>query len=289
MKKYDIHSVELPCGETYAYRKAGNGTKTVILIHGNMSSSAHWQTVIEALEDDYTVYAPDLRGFGDSTYNSGFDSLGELAMDVMQFADALGIGECCLCGWSTGGGIAMEVAVSRPKQVKGLILLSSVPPTGYPMFKKGPDMQPILTEPLTTKEEVAADPVQVLPALTALKTGDRATMKFIWNMAIYNLNKPSDDDFEAYLDGMMGQRNLVDVDYSLLTFNIVGQLAEIECPITLLHGEEDLVVPLAWVEASLPLFEGRAELITFANAGHSLITDVPAEFFAALKAALLKE
>ena len=288
MKQYEVKTVELPSGETFAYRKAGAGERTVILIHGNMSSSVHWQTAIEALENEYAVYAPDLRGFGDSTYNSEFDSLGELARDVLMFADALGIGECYLCGWSTGGGIAMEIAVARPNQIKGLILLDSVPPTGYPMFKKGPDMQPILTEPLTTKEEIAADPVQVIPALNALKSGDRATMKYIWDLAIYHLNKPPDEDYEVYLDGIMKQRNLVDVDYALMTFNIVSRLPEIKCPVTVLHGEQDMVVPLAWIQASLPLFGENAEIVVFSNASHSPITDVPEEFFAALKAALVK-
>ena len=288
MKQYEVHSIQLASGETYAYRKAGAGEKTVILIHGNMSSSAHWLKAMEALENEYTVYAPDLRGFGDSTYNNEFGSLGELAHDVMLFADALGIGECYLCGWSTGGGIAMEIAVELPDRVKGLILMDSVPPTGYPMFKKGPDMQPILTEPMTTKEEIAADPVQVIPALNALKSGDRATMKYIWDLAIYHLNKPPDDEYEVYLDGIMKQRNLVDVDYALLTFNITDRLPAIKCPVTVLHGEQDMVVPLAWIQASLALFGENTELVTFVNAGHSPITDVPEEFFAALKAALEK-
>jgi len=288
MKKYEVRTVQLPGGEVYAYRRAGNGGDTVVLIHGNMSSSAHWLTALEALEDEFTVYAPDMRGFGDSSYNSEFDSLGELAQDLMEFVDALGIEECYLCGWSTGGGVAMEFAASRPEETKGLILLDSVPPTGYPMFKKDAEFKPILTEPLMTKEDVAADPVQVVPALNALKSGDRATMQYFWDLTIFNINKPSSQDCEVYLDGVMKQRNLVDIDYALLTFDIVSRLPEIKCPVTMLHGEKDMVVPLAWAQASLALFGGRAEMVTFANAGHSPITDVPDEFFAALKAALRK-
>ena len=288
MKQYEVHTVGLACGETYAYRKTGNGAKKVVLIHGNMSSSVHLQTTMEALESEYTVYAPDLRGFGDSTYDKEFDSLGELADEVCEFIDALGIGNCYLCGWSTGGGVAMECAVARPERVMGLVLLDSVPPTGYPMFKKGPDFQPIISEPLKTKEEVASDPVQVVPALNALKTGDRATMQYFWDLTIYHLNKPDPDDCEVYLDGIMKQRNLVDVDYALLTFNIVSRLPAIKCPITILHGEKDMVVPLAWAQASLSHLGDHTELITFAEAGHSPMTDVPEEFFGALLTALRK-
>jgi len=227
-----------------------------------------------------------LRGFGDSSYNSEFNSLGELAKELMEFADALYIGECYLVGWSTGGGVAMEFATERPEQVKGLTLLDSVPPTGYPMFRKGPDFQPILTEPLTTKDEVASDPVQIIPAVNALKAGDRATMKHIWNLTIYNLNQPSDEDYEVFLDGIMKQRCPVDVAYSLLTFNIADRLHLIKCPITIMHGEKDIVVPLAWAQATFPLYGANAKTVIFENAGHSPISDMPDEFFAALRAAL---
>ena len=291
MKQYDVKNVKLACGETYAYLEAGHGEKTVLLVHGNMSSSAHWQPVIEALEGEYRVFAPDLRGFGDSTYNREFNSLGELADEIWQFCDALGIGDCYMCGWSTGGGIVMEAALARPEQVKGLILLDSVPPSGYPMFVKGPDFQPILTQPMTTKEQVAADPVQVLPALNALKSGDRATMKSIWDMVIYNLRKPPDEDYEVYLDGIMKQRNLVDVDYALMVFNVVDRLPGLACPVTILHGAKDMVVPFAWIQAALDngQFGADTELVTFADAGHSPLTDVPEEFIAALRSALEKE
>lgn len=286
MKQYAVHTIKLPCGETCAYRKAGNGEKTVILIHGNMSSSVHWQTTIEALENEYTVFAPDMRGFGDSSYINEFDALSELAQDIMEFVDAVGAGEYYLCGWSTGGGVAMEIAAARPNQVKGLILLDSVPPTGYPMFKKGPDFQPILTEPLQTKADVAADPVQVLPALNALKTGDRATMQSIWDMVIYNLNKPSDEDYSLYLDAIMKQRCLVDVDYALMVFNITDRIKNIMCPVSILHGEKDMVVPLQWAQATFDHFCGKAKMVTFPEAGHSPITDVYDEYITALKAAL---
>jgi len=294
MKEYAVHKTMLPCGEEYAYRKAesrlsGGGEKTVVLIHGNLSSSVHWQTTIEALEPEYTVYAPDMRGFGDSSYNREFNSLGELAAELMELTDALGIGDCYLVGWSTGGGVAMEFAAARPEQVKGLILLDSVPPAGYPMFKKGPDLQPILTEPLTTRDEVASDPVQIIPAVNALTSGDRDTMQYIWNLTIFNLNKPSDEDYEVLLDGTMKQRCPVDVAYSLLKFNIVDRLQSIKCPITIMHGEKDIVVPIAWAQASFPLYGENAKKVIFENAGHSPISDVPDEFFAALRTAIESE
>lgn len=295
MKQYEVKTVTIPRGETLAYREAGSGP-VAVLVHGNMSSSVHWQTTMQALEKDFHVYAPDLRGFGDSTYNQTFNSLHELALDIEEFVDAMGIDKFALAGWSTGGGIVLEIAADLPGRVTKAVLLDSVPPTGYPMFKKDENGQPILTQLLTTKEEIASDPIQVLPALNAYASGDRATMRAIWDAVIYNLNQPPAEDYEEYLTAIMKQRNLVDIDYSLLTFNMTdaptgsapgsGHLAKIHCPVVILHGEKDLVVPLAWGQQTADLLGDKATMITFPSAGHSAITDEPDLFFKTLAQSL---
>lgn len=293
MKQYDLKKISIG-NETLAYRASGAG-ETVVLIHGNMSSSVHWQTTMEHLEGRYHVFAPDMRGFGDSTYNSRFDSLRELAQDLERFLDEAGIDTCSLVGWSTGGGVALEMAADLPARVKKAILVESVPPTGYPMFKKDATGQPILSELLKTKQDIEIDPVQVAPVLAAYASGDREMMRAIWNAVIYNRKQPSAEDYELYLSAMLKQKNLVDIDYSLLTFNMTnqptdsaegsGRLAKIKCPVTLIHGKLDLVVPYAWAEGAHAAIPGSS-LVTLETTGHSPITDDPALFFAALDQAL---
>lgn len=296
MKQYPVKTVDIPRGETLAYREAGSG-KPLVLIHGNMSSSVFFQTTMEALEKDFHIIAPDLRGFGDSSYNQPFDSLRELALDVEQLLDAVGIEKPYdVLGWSTGGGVALELAADRPEDIGKVILLDSAPINGYPMFKKGAGGQPILTEPLKTKEEVAADPVQVLPALAAFAGNDRDMMRMIWNATIYNLKQPPEEEYELYLDAIMKQRNLVDVDYALLTFNMThtpslsavgtGRIDLLRGPIIMLQGEKDIVVPLAWAQAMKETLGDRATLIIFADVGHSVITDDPELFYKTLREVL---
>lgn len=295
MKQYPVSTVRIKNGETLAYRACGQG-ETTVLLHGNMSSGVHWQTTMEALEPYRRVIVPDLRGFGDSTYRAPFDSLHDLALDVEALLDALGVGAYELVGWSTGGGVAMEIAADRPHQVTKLVLLDSVPLTGYPMFKKDASGNPLIGQFYETKEEIAADPVQVLPALTAMRIGDRETMRAIWNAVIYNLAKPPESDYELYLDAMLRQRCLVDVDYALLTFNVSrrhsgvregnGRMDLIQCPIYILQGEKDLVVPPAWAQQMKEDFGERAEYISFVKAGHSVLTDDPELFFRTLKGVL---
>lgn len=282
MKQFPVQFLTLSSGESIAYREAGRGGKAILLIHGNMSSSVHWQPLMEALEGEYRMVAPDMRGFGDSSYNRPFNSLRELAEDMEEVARQLDLKDITAVGWSTGGGVVLEMAADMPDRVKKAILLDSVPPTGYPMFKKDEKGQPILSEPLKTKEEIAADPVQVAPVLAAYAADNRDMLRLIWNAAIYNMNQPSPEDYELYLDAIFKQRNLVDIDYSLMTFNMTdaptqfapgsGRLSHIQCPVVLLHGEKDLVVPLAWAQAAKEQIKG-SRLITFPDAGHSVLTD----------------
>lgn len=283
MKHYPVQTLQLKNGETVAYRQAGTQGDLVVLVHGNMSSSVHFQTTMERLENDHRVYAVDLRGFGDSSYKNELNSLRDFAVDVELWIEALDLKDFNLLGWSTGGGIVLEIAADMPERVKKLFLLDSVGLKGYPMFRKDEKYQPVLTDLLKTKEDIAKDPVQVLPILAAYANKDKGMLKAIWNAVIYNLNQPNEEDYDHYLDAMLKQRNLVDVDYSLVMFNFTheasavtegsGRIDLIKCPLIIMHGAKDYVVPYAMSVEMKQFFGDRAKLVTFENAGHSVITD----------------
>ena len=89
MKQYEVKKLSIG-DETLAYRTCGAG-ETVVLIHGNMSSSVHWQTTMEQLEDKYRVFAPDLRGFGDSDPSARTVTMEQYADDLARLLDQLSI------------------------------------------------------------------------------------------------------------------------------------------------------------------------------------------------------
>jgi pimeloyl-ACP methyl ester carboxylesterase len=293
MKQYPVQFINLENGETIAYRQSGKKGDIIVLVHGNMSSSVHFQEAIELLENDYQVYAIDLRGFGDSSYHKPLNSLHDFAEDVELFVNALDLDNFNLLGWSTGGGIILEVAADLKRRVKKVFLLDSVGIKGYPMFKKDAQGQPILTQMISTREEIASDPVQVAPVLDAYKTNNRALLRMIWDAVIYNNHKPSEEDYELYLDAIFKQRNLVDVDYCLVHFNMTndsngveegsGRMDLITAPIVIMHGVQDLVVPISFAEEMKSYFKDRATFIKFEGAGHSVLTDNLNLFITTLK------
>ncbi|MBT9176401.1 MAG: Non-heme chloroperoxidase [Firmicutes bacterium] len=296
MKNYPVNLVTLPNGETIAYREAGQGEQTVVLLHGNMSSSLFFDTLMEQMEADYKLIAFDMRGFGDSSYNRPITSLLDLAQDVVQASEALGLKSFSMLGWSTGGGVALELAASRPDLVDRVILVNSVSLTGYPMFKKDAAGQPKLTERITTREEVATDPVQVLPILHAYATDNKELLRSVWNALIYHEAKPCPQRYERYLEAMLKQRNLVDVDYALITFNMTaahngvvagtGRIDLVQAPVLVVQGENDRVVPLAWAKDTAAALGSKAALHMLPGVGHSPFTDSLDELVALLSAYL---
>lgn len=283
LKEFPLSKVNLENGETIAYRKAGNGKQTILLIHGNMSSSVHFDTTMEALEDRYTVYAVDLRGFGDSTYHQPINSLYDFALDIQLWIEQLDLKDLIVLGWSTGGGVALELAALLPTIIKKAILLESVGIKGYPMFKKDEKGQPILTERISTKEEIAQDAVQVIPALQAFESNNRDFFKMIYNYTIYNMNQPEPERYERYLDAILQQRNLIDVDYALVHFNMTDEhngvtegsnrVGLIQADVLIIQGEKDLVVPKLFAEETKKHLGDQAKLVLLEDSGHSPITD----------------
>lgn len=278
-----MEKVELEKGETIACRERVTGGKKLVLIHGNMVSSRHFDILVDALPEDLHILAPDMRGFGESSYNKEINSLAELADDIKEVLDKKNYSSYSILGWSTGGGVAMEIAADRPQEVEKLILLESVSTRGYPMYEKDKNGQPIPGKLLKTKEEIAADPVKTQPIKNAQEQGNKEFIRQVWNKLIYNNNKPSAEKYEEYLDDILTQRNLVDIYYSLAHFNISSEhnglepgnnkAKKIETPTLVLWGENDMVITEDMAQQTAEDLGNNAELVYLENCGHSPLID----------------
>jgi pimeloyl-ACP methyl ester carboxylesterase len=120
---FDEWEIELH-GHRVIYRIAGDGPP-VLLIHGMVNSSKHWERVALRLADRYTVVAPDLLGHGDSAAVRGDYSLGAHACSIRDLLTTIGIDRATVVGHSLGGGIAMQFFYQFPQRVERLALISS--------------------------------------------------------------------------------------------------------------------------------------------------------------------
>jgi pimeloyl-ACP methyl ester carboxylesterase len=111
-------------GHRVIYRMAGSGPP-VVLIHGMVNSSRHWEPVALRLAEEHTVIAPDLIGHGDSAAVRGDYSLGAHASSIRDLLAALGVERATIVGHSLGGGIAMQFFYQFPQRTERLALISS--------------------------------------------------------------------------------------------------------------------------------------------------------------------
>ena len=276
-------SVTLGNGETFTYIERAADQKSAepfLLIHGNSSSSLHFLPLFSRL-GGVRLVAPDLRGFGDSSYNAHFSSLRELAEDIKLFAEALGISRAHVAGWSTGGGVALELAAEYPALVSSLFLIEGAGYKGYPLYKKNSDGSYV---PFASKEELASDPILIAPALAAHEAQNSAFFEQLWNMSVYIVNKPNPEESRLYADETLKQRNLVDLDWALASFNMSdvhngyamgsGTIGKIRCPVTITCADKDMLVPPATSRENAAAIKG-AKLLEYPNCGHSPLVDCP--------------
>jgi pimeloyl-ACP methyl ester carboxylesterase len=124
----ETHVLNAFNGVDYAYRTTGasDATPLVMLQHfrGNLDN---WDpTLIDALARGRRVITFDNRGVAASSGTTP-NTIAQMALDAIDFIDALGVGEVDLLGFSIGSFLAQEIALVRPATVRKVLLASSAP------------------------------------------------------------------------------------------------------------------------------------------------------------------
>jgi len=121
-----IHSRKIKVnGCDIHYVTAGKGDP-VIVIHGGAGGARGWMKNLIDLANNYTVYVPDLPGFGRSQPLEGDYYIPELVEFVDEFSQNMGLKEFHLIGHSLGGAVALSYALKFPNKITKLVLISSM-------------------------------------------------------------------------------------------------------------------------------------------------------------------
>jgi pimeloyl-ACP methyl ester carboxylesterase len=278
-----LKRVDIDNGETIAYRERSGGQIPLFLLHSNLVSTKHWDLLFESLDSDYKIYGVDMRGFGDSSYRNRITSIDDLANDVRLFIDELGISQCHVLGWSTGGAVAMQLTASNPATVVKLILLNPVPTREmYPVYETDESGDPIPKKPLLDRDAIERHP-QVKMLENAQRNNKYDKLREFWNEAVYVNQKPESDRYRKYLEDMCTQRNLADVRYAVANFNIsdvddghtegTGKVKAINHPTLILTGELDEVISSELLEKTKRDIGENAKLGELIGCGHNPMID----------------
>ena len=240
------------------YYTGGQGDPLVVL-HGGGNSARSWLENMEALAQSYTVYAPDLPGFGGSQSLSGEYFIPELVDFVDEFSQKLGLKKFHLVGHSLGGGIALSYALKFPLKVTKLVLVSSL----------------CLGREIATWVRVLSRP-KFSRAIGAASIAVLKAAKWVAKMTLPRLEFPIPwSKTTIYLGS--GMTNIKQQALVLM-----HRLSEVAAPTLVVWGAKDPIVPVKQAYAAATLIPD-CQVKVFADYGHSVYRDDIPEFSRAVR------
>lgn len=110
----------------------GGSGPPLLLLHGYPQTHIIWRKIAPQLAQNFTVVAPDLRGYGDSSRppdgenHSGY-SKRAMAQDQVEVMEQLGFKRFAVIGHDRGGRVAHRMALDHRESVERLAVLDIVP------------------------------------------------------------------------------------------------------------------------------------------------------------------
>ena len=108
--------------KTLRWQTVGTGNCHLVLLHGWGLNAEVWHCINEELASQFTLHLVDLPGYGRS-HGYGAMTLEEMAQEVLNAAPQHAI----WLGWSLGGLVASQIALSWPERVNALVTVASSP------------------------------------------------------------------------------------------------------------------------------------------------------------------
>jgi haloacetate dehalogenase len=125
-------TAEIDTGETTIFVRHGGSGPPLLLLHGYPQTHLMWHRVAPRLAEEFTVVAPDLRGYGASskppaTSDHAPYAKRAMALDQIAVMDQLGFDRFAVAGHDRGGRVGYRLALDHPDRVSKLAVLDIVP------------------------------------------------------------------------------------------------------------------------------------------------------------------
>lgn len=111
--------------QVYSYEWDNNG-EAVVLLHGGLSQTSHWDSsILPAVEDDFHVFAYDRTGHGFTGDQAKSFHYQHQTDEAISYLKQVVKEPAHLIGYSDGGIIALMVAMQQPALVRSIITLGA--------------------------------------------------------------------------------------------------------------------------------------------------------------------
>lgn len=239
----------------------GTGTP-VVLIHGWPLTSRSWERQVPALlKAGFRVITYDRRGFGESSRPTcGYD-YDTFADDLHQLLSRLDIRDAVLVGFSMGGGeVARYLGRHGSDRVAKAVFVDAVPPFLLKTIDNPEGVDTTVFDAI--KSGLLADRFAFLAAVLAdFYNVDLLTGTHVSDQAVqFTLN-------EAAASSPIG---MLECLTAFTTTDFRNDLARIDIPVLVIHGDEDRIVPLCVSGLRTHRAVPRSRLIVIKGAPHFL-------------------
>lgn len=200
-------------GTVIHYKVHGDQGVPIIFVHPPLLTSANFRYQQVQLSGQFTVITFDIRGHGRSGPSKAPVTYALIVEDLKQLLDYLKIKQAYICGYSTGGSIALEAMLTHPNRFIGGILISA--------------MSEVSDVSLKSRIRLAIGMSKWMPRL------------LMWGIARGNAD--SKLTFRNLLsDAVRGHRkNIHEYFKYSLGYRCTERLSEIKGPVLLLYGAKD--------------------------------------------------
>ena len=236
------------------YDTFGDG-EPLLLIMGFGMAGAAWLPSLPFFSGFKSIYF-DNRGTGLSDKPEGIYTVEAMAEDASNLLRALGIAKAKVFGVSMGGMIAQELTLRHPEQVSKVVLGCTM--AGGTTAKMA---SPEIVEKLMTAQKMTpSDPEKAFDLLLPVLVPDEfiAQHPEIKQMMIAGAKMIPPTPPETADRALAG----------IQQFNAYDRLGQIKCPVLIVHGDKDVLVPpenADLIKSKIP----QAESYIIPGAGHA--------------------
>ena len=263
------------------------GAPVIVAVHGLEGSAVNWSAIAPLLTGHYRVLAPDLAGHGFTRSAGRGVDVSSNRLLLHRFIEAVAASPVILMGNSMGGMISLSEAAAAPGTVAGLILLDPalpfmpvrpdpsvvmiflahlVPGLGQRVISRRRRLSPeeLVAGVLST---VCADPSMVSPAVVEQHV-EVARRRYGFT--------------EADREFTLAARSVVSAAGYITGRSYRRALHSIRCPVLMLHGTLDRLIPVAAARMVARAHPGWS-FIVLPGVGHVPQLEVPQECAAEIR------
>ena len=246
----------------------------VLLLHGLMNNARYWEHVAGMFRPDYTVYAPDLRGHGESEHAPGGYLVWAFMMDLTALVQELDLEAFDLVAHSIGSRVAMAYARDHSHRLKHLVLADMGPQMaeqGARGIRKSTG-EARSAPGFPTEADALAHFAQQYPG-----QDDEFLRRQL--AASLSLDEESGNlgfRFDPRINDATGRAALVEIPF------LWDSLEHIKCPVLVLRGEKSKVLSRE-IAGQMVERIPNARFVEIPDAGHQVPLHQPAAFAQAVK------